>query len=763
MALSPDGKSVVTIGQNDDLIAWDSVTGKQRWKRTVPAGPMSAYGVRAFAFSESSDIFYSFSQPDFIESWNLADGATSEILVEHHLPMTAKNRPIGALPGTTRSVDVTRDGKRIAIAGAHGVAVFDAQGELLFEIANSPMESMDSLNLNADRLLVGGHYSLAIFSPDGGTLAVVTSEFPAQVRLFDATAGNELKRIPLSARLVRMAFSLNGESLVTTERDCAIRHYSNATGDREWELVLAPMDRFESYTCAIAYSPDGKRVAVCAPIGTNHWIYVLDGSSGAIDAVLKGHTDKPCGVAFTADSKTLYSSGWDGNIRRWNLESFQQLDSPSGVLGSPAIAAAPVGKRIAHADERGDVHVVDAINGNEQMRLKNLDARVSQLVFDLKGELLAVGGSNDSDVFVTVWEVGSEHISQHWQWPKGEDPRSTVTAIEFSPNQQRLVAAVSGQNRSLMWEVASGKQIAELPHEDVRGVSYCPDGLSLVTGGLNQHLCFWKGDTGEQIHKHEFKEDETNPQDLRMNAIRFSPRGDTFATANLDGMLRIWNRNDTSLKSKIQMKSSFDHGALSYSPDGKWLATGNSNEVCIWDPQSGELMWSTVAHQGSTYSVGFGDSGRFLVSGGEEGVGYCLDFIPSEATGDPDYESLWQDLARTDANIARKAVWAMIQIGDPAVAEVGRRLSVVRFILDLKSIANGLEPIEASRRLRLAMQLVETDPKVDSQLRLHNALTFVARLNTPVAVALLQQYAQKHACEDVQREAATLIRGASAR
>lgn len=321
------------------------------------------------------------------------------------------------------------------------------------------------------------------------------------------------------------------------------------------------------------------------------------------------------------------------------------------------------------------------------------------------------------------------------------------------------MAAVSGQNRSLLWEVVSGKHIAELPHEDVRGVSYCPDGLSLVTGGLNQQFCFWNGETGEQVHKHEFKQDETNPQDLRMNAIRFSPRGDTFATANLDGMLRIWNRNDTSLKSKIQMKSGFDHGALSYSPDGKWLATGNSNEVCIWDPQSGELMWSTVVHQGSTYSVGFGDSGRFLVSGADDGVGYCLDFIPSEATGDPNYESLWQDLARTDANIVRKAVWAMIQIGDPAVAEVERRLSAVRFILDLKSIANGLEPIEASRRLRLAMQLIETDPKVDSQSRLHNALTFVARLNTPVAVALLQQYAQKHDCEDVQREAATLIRG----
>ena len=757
MALSPDDKTVLTIGQNDELAAWDSQTGKQLWRRLVTDGPMTAYGVRSFAFPADGKSVYTFSEPNVIDGWELADGAPFAIDIDHNLPMTAKNRPIGALPGTTRSIDVTRDGTRIAAAGAHGVVVLDAKGKHLFEFANSPKESMDELRLTSDRLTYGGHYSLAVFSPDGKTLAIVTSESPELIRIYDAEHGNELKLIKLSGRLVRMTYSPNGQSIATTEQKCAIRQYSTATGECEWENTLAPSGRFESYTSAIAYSPDGNQVAACAPIGNNHWIYVLNGSSGKVDGVLKGHMDKPWAVAFTSDSKALYSSGWDGSIRRWDLESFKQLRLPLGTLGTPVIAASPSGPETAYADALGIVQVVNAVTGLEQTRFECLGNCFSQLIFSADGRLLAGGGDNETDVFVTVWEIESKRVLQHWQWPKGEDPRSTVGAIEFSPNRQRLVVAVPGQYRGLMWDVLTGKQVAEMPHEDLRGLSYSPDGMSLVTGGWDQQLCFWNGETGALIQKHTFKQDESTPQDLRMHGIRFSPNGDSIATANLDGMVRIWSQNDFSLKTKIQMKSGFDHGALSYSPNGKWLATGTVNEVSIFDPQSGDLMWSTVAHRGATYAVGFGDNGRTLVSGGDDGVGYCLNFIPSQSTGEPNYDSLWQDLATTNATTARNAIWAMIQIGDPAVAEVERRLAAVRFILDFQRITKGLEPNEAANRLRLAKHLCDTDPKAITQSRLHNALTFVARLNTPVAIACLQQLARKHVCKDVQREAASML------
>ena len=43
----------------------------------------------------------------------------------------------------------------------------------------------------------------------------------------------------------------------------------------------------------------------------------------------------------------LYSSGWDGAVRRWDIESRQQLPLPQGVRGSGVVAAAPDGDAAA--------------------------------------------------------------------------------------------------------------------------------------------------------------------------------------------------------------------------------------------------------------------------------------------------------------------------------------------------------------------------------------------------------------------------------
>jgi len=86
-----------------------------------------------------------------------------------------------------RSIDVTPDGKRLAVGRAEGVAVCDRQGNVLFEIVN---ESRQPLELdNNDRLTFFGHYSFGRFSPDGKTLAAVTSDRPDEIRVFDARDG----------------------------------------------------------------------------------------------------------------------------------------------------------------------------------------------------------------------------------------------------------------------------------------------------------------------------------------------------------------------------------------------------------------------------------------------------------------------------------------------------------------------------------------------------------------------------------------------
>jgi hypothetical protein len=70
MALSPDGKTVLTR-DSENMHCWDAASGKIRWTAAVDSQWGAAYGLRAFAFSGSSEFFYSQSGPEMLLQWKI--------------------------------------------------------------------------------------------------------------------------------------------------------------------------------------------------------------------------------------------------------------------------------------------------------------------------------------------------------------------------------------------------------------------------------------------------------------------------------------------------------------------------------------------------------------------------------------------------------------------------------------------------------------------------------------------------------------------
>ena len=64
----------------------------------------------------------------------------------------------------------------------------------------------------------------------------------------------------------------------------------------------------------IAYSPDGKQLALATSIGI--WLY--DTATYEPLSLLTGHTDRVQSVAYSADGKILASGSSDGTIRLWD-------------------------------------------------------------------------------------------------------------------------------------------------------------------------------------------------------------------------------------------------------------------------------------------------------------------------------------------------------------------------------------------------------------------------------------------------------------
>jgi WD domain, G-beta repeat len=102
--------------------------------------------------------------------------------------------------------------------------------------------------------------------------------------------------------------------------------------------------------------------------------------------------------------------------------------------------------------------------------------------------------------------------------------------------------------------------------------------------------------------------------------VRFSPDGETLATASADGTARIW-----SAESGVPIATLFGHGnwvtRLAFSPDGSTLATASDDRtVRLWEAATGRPLATLAGHGGSASvtDLQFERGGAILVTAGTD-------------------------------------------------------------------------------------------------------------------------------------------------
>ena len=387
---------------------------------------------------------------------------------------------------------------------------------------------------------------------------------------------------------------------------------SDAQNFPQWHLPEGAIARLgKGPVNAVAYSPDGRYLAVGGGLGT--WIY--DADTGTEVSLLTEPPSNISSIAFSPDGNAIVSGG--SITRVWDIATGTIITTINRG-GVSRVAYSPDGNTIATVGDNSKIYLWDAATGLLKDTLSGHARTVRDVAFSPNGRILASAASGSGVNTVRLWDAATgTHIH------KLEHPES-VNSISFSPDSSVIASGVSGRGVYL-WNVATGTFINKFggissPESSiVDKVVYSPDGRTIAAVYVRfGQVHLWDAATGTLKNTLEHKKYFGNKRyRYRVNSVSFTPDSNTLASGSLDGTVRLWNASTGALKNTI---TGHIHAveSVAFSPDGNTIAGGCGSRdwtVRLWDAATGTLRKTLIGHTARAGSVAFSPDGNTIASG----------------------------------------------------------------------------------------------------------------------------------------------------
>jgi hypothetical protein len=168
------------------------------------------------------------------------------------------------------------------------------------------------------------------------------------VKVWDARTKQALLTLEGQAYVRAVAFSPDGSRIASGSGDSTVRVWDARTGQG-----LLTLKGHTEFVTVVAFSPDGSRIASG---GHDKTLKVWDARTGQDLLTLKGHTDHVHAVAFSPDGSRIASGSRDDTVKVWDAPTDKGLRYFKGHSKPlTQVAFTPDGKRVVGRDESGKV------------------------------------------------------------------------------------------------------------------------------------------------------------------------------------------------------------------------------------------------------------------------------------------------------------------------------------------------------------------------------------------------------------------------
>jgi len=276
VAVTPDGKTVVSGSGDKSLKVWDLESGQ-----CLTTFEGHTDGVERVAVTPDGKTVVSASLDHSLKRWDLSSGQRVNTFEGHS--------------NCVSGVFVTRDGRAV-VSGSWDDTV-----------------KLWDLESGQCRATFQGHTS-SVWSvaatPD--SKRVVSASLKPDIKVWDIESRKCVADLEGHTRSIRgMAMTSDGKTVISGSEDSTLKVW-----DLESGRCLATFEGHNGTVWEIDITPDGKRVVSASSDKT---VKVWDLATGQCLTTFEGHTDDVLGLAVTPDGKTVISGSTDKTLRVWDL------------------------------------------------------------------------------------------------------------------------------------------------------------------------------------------------------------------------------------------------------------------------------------------------------------------------------------------------------------------------------------------------------------------------------------------------------------
>lgn len=483
---SPDGKEMLSVGEDKVVRFWDTATGKPMPQRHIrgQAGEGAEGKPYAAALSPDGNVLAvggfirrptlqkdDKGNPVFDYVVRLLDphtGRQTRLLSGPHnailsLAFSSKGSNLAAGSAdpavtvwdlATGAAQANKDHEK----AVYGVA-FSPDGGQVASVSSDKTVRIWDLAQNRSRLLKG-HDAVVrcvAWSPDGQTLA--TGGFDRTIRLWDPDGGKLRQTLPEPKNVTCLAFSPDGRLLAAGLGDnaaaqCAVQLYAISGG----KAGAAPIRQFLKHTAtvqAVAFAPPGPAgVTIASAGGINNDIYVWDGATGAEKQHMVSTGGAVQDIAWSPDNSQIAwkTGGTAAGARTFDL-AHRSLVKDSATAGWQGGVTEQNGRSLSiAADNPGQVVIKSGGREAGRITLKKTDDQVRCFTWTKTGRVI-VGSAFGLGLYDADGKTLQTSFVGH---------TADVLSVSVSPDG-RFLASGSGDQTVKIWPLTAGDNATVLP------------------------------------------------------------------------------------------------------------------------------------------------------------------------------------------------------------------------------------------------------------------------------------------------------------